>query len=99
VNRFKTGQTGGPGTFEEKWVKGLVDWWNIELKDRTPEWAAGITTLYERDILATAREFGSTRPPSRSSSAASMPIPTASQRHGDPQRSTPWWARCSPRAG
>ncbi|WP_295431603.1 molybdopterin-dependent oxidoreductase [uncultured Thiodictyon sp.] len=62
VNRFKTGQHVDPGTFEEKWVKGLIEWWNIELKDRTPEWAAEITTLYERDILATAREFGSTRP-------------------------------------
>jgi thiosulfate reductase / polysulfide reductase chain A len=62
VNRFKTGETVDPGLFEEKWVKGLVDWWNIELKDRTPAWAAEVTDLYERDILATAREFGSTRP-------------------------------------
>ncbi len=62
VNRFKTGQPVNPDDFEEKWVKGLVEWWNIELKDRTPTWAAGITTLNERDILATAREFGGTRP-------------------------------------
>ncbi len=62
VNRFKTGETVDPALFEEKWVKGLVDWWNIELKDRTPAWAAEITNLYERDILATAREFGTTRP-------------------------------------
>lgn len=62
VNRFKTGQTVDPKDFNEKWVKGLVEWWNIELKDRTPAWAAGVTTLYERDIVATAREFGTTRP-------------------------------------
>jgi anaerobic selenocysteine-containing dehydrogenase len=62
VNRFKTGETVDPALFEEKWVKGLVDWWNTELKDRTPAWAAEVTDLYERDILATAREFGSTRP-------------------------------------
>jgi anaerobic selenocysteine-containing dehydrogenase len=62
VNRFKPGQTVDPRQFSEKWVKGLVEWWNIELKDRTPAWAAGVTTLYERDILATAREFGTTRP-------------------------------------
>ena len=43
-------------------MKGLIEWWNIELKDRTPKWAAGVTTLNERDILATAREFGTTRP-------------------------------------
>lgn len=61
-NRFKTGQTVDPTTFEEKWVKGLVEWWNIELKDRTPAWAAKVTTLRERDIVATAREFGRTRP-------------------------------------
>jgi anaerobic selenocysteine-containing dehydrogenase len=62
VNRFKAGETVDPDTFNEKWVKGLVEWWNIELKDRTPSWAAGITTILERDILATAREFGTTRP-------------------------------------
>jgi len=62
VNRFKTGETVDPASFQEKWVKGLVEWWNIELKDRTPAWAAGVTGLYERDILATALEFGSTRP-------------------------------------
>lgn len=61
-NLFKTGQTVDPAAFNEKWVKGLVDWWNVELKDRTPKWAAGVTTLREADILATAREFGSTRP-------------------------------------
>jgi anaerobic selenocysteine-containing dehydrogenase len=61
-NRFKAGQTVDPDDFEEKWVKGLVEWWNIELKDRTPAWAAEITSLNERDILATAREFGTTRP-------------------------------------
>jgi thiosulfate reductase / polysulfide reductase chain A len=62
VNRFKAGQTVDPGSFEEKWVKGLVEWWNLELKDRTPTWASGITSINERDILATAREFGTTRP-------------------------------------
>ncbi len=62
VNRFKPGETVDPATFQEKWVKGLVDWWNVELKDRTPKWAEGVTTIYERDIIATAHEFGTTRP-------------------------------------
>lgn len=48
--------------FNEKWVTGLADWWNVELKDRTPAWASAITDIPERDIIATAREFGSTRP-------------------------------------
>jgi anaerobic selenocysteine-containing dehydrogenase len=62
VNRFKSGQTVDTNEFSEKWVKGLVEWWNLEVKDRSPAWAAAVTTLYERDIVATAREFGSTRP-------------------------------------
>lgn len=62
VNRFKAGQAVDPASFNEKWVRGLIEWWNIELKDRTPKWAEGVTTIFERDILATAREFGSTRP-------------------------------------
>ncbi|MCA1803910.1 MAG: molybdopterin-dependent oxidoreductase [Xanthomonadaceae bacterium] len=62
MNRFKPGEQVDPGSFSEKWVRGLVEWWNVELKDRTPKWAAQVTTLYERDILATAREFGTTRP-------------------------------------
>ena len=62
VNRFKAGQAVDPAAFNERWVKGLVEWWNVELKDRTPKWAAEVTTIAERDILATAREFGTTRP-------------------------------------
>ncbi|ULB12473.1 ArxA, anaerobic arsenite oxidase (plasmid) [Cereibacter azotoformans] len=61
-NRFVAGRSVSPALFEETWVKGLVEWWNIELKDRTVDWAAGITDIPARDILATAREFGSTRP-------------------------------------
>ncbi|OGS99566.1 MAG: molybdopterin oxidoreductase [Gallionellales bacterium RIFCSPLOWO2_12_FULL_59_22] len=62
ANLFKTGQTLDPASFNEKWVKGLIEWWNAELKDRTPKWAAGVTTIAEDLITQTAREFGSTRP-------------------------------------
>jgi len=62
INRFKSGETVDAAQFREKWVKGLVDWWNVELKDRTPKWAAQVTTILERDILDTAHEFGTTRP-------------------------------------
>ncbi|MGC2857701.1 molybdopterin-dependent oxidoreductase [Novispirillum sp. DQ9] len=61
-NRFKPGQKVDPSSFDEKWVRGLVEWWNVELKDRTPAWAAGVTTLKEADILATGREFATTKP-------------------------------------
>jgi thiosulfate reductase / polysulfide reductase chain A len=62
VNLFKAGQEVAPASFNPKWVHGLVEWWNAEVKDRTPKWAASVTTLAEKDIVATAREFGSTRP-------------------------------------
>ncbi|HJW81632.1 MAG TPA: molybdopterin-dependent oxidoreductase [Acidiferrobacterales bacterium] len=63
VNRFKPGgRIVDPASFKENWVKNLVEWWNEEVKDRTPAWAAKITTIPEKDIVAVAREFGNTRP-------------------------------------
>lgn len=61
-NHFKAGQRLDAGLFQEKWVHGLIEWWNEELKDRTPEWAQGITDIAALDIRKTAIEFGSTRP-------------------------------------
>ncbi|MDO8934083.1 MAG: molybdopterin-dependent oxidoreductase [Rhodocyclaceae bacterium] len=61
-NRFKAGETVDPTTFSERWTQGLVAWWNAELKDRTPKWAAGVTTIAEGEILKAARRFGTTRP-------------------------------------
>lgn len=61
-NLFKTGEALDPASFKEKWTKDLIAWWNAELKDRTPAWAAEITTIPEKDITRHAREFGSTRP-------------------------------------
>jgi anaerobic selenocysteine-containing dehydrogenase len=61
-NGFKAGQNIDPATFKEKWTYGLIDWWNAEVKNRTPEWAAEITSIPARDIITVAREFGTTRP-------------------------------------
>lgn len=61
-NRFKAGQRTAPAYFEENWTYGLVEWWNAELKDRTPEWAEKITSIPAEQIHAVAREFGTTRP-------------------------------------
>lgn len=61
-NLFNPGQTVDPASFNGKWSHGLVEWWNAVVKDATPKWAAGITTLQEQDIVAVAREFGTTRP-------------------------------------
>lgn len=62
INRFKAGETLDPASFNEQWTKGLIEWWNAEVKDRTPAWAAKITTIPEKTIYAVAREFGRTRP-------------------------------------
>ncbi len=61
-NLFVTGQPIPAGSFVERWTLGLEDWWNQELKDRTPEWAETVTTIPARHIRDVAREFGSTRP-------------------------------------
>ncbi|WP_421620762.1 molybdopterin-dependent oxidoreductase [Alkalilimnicola ehrlichii] len=60
--RFETGKPIDPDTFSENWVKDLPAWWNTTLKDATPAWAEGITGVPAEKIVATAKEFGSTRP-------------------------------------
>lgn len=60
--RFVAGRRIAANAFSEKWVEGLTAWWNLELKDRTPEWAEKITGIKAADIRRTAIEFGSTRP-------------------------------------
>lgn len=62
ANQFKPGQSVDEKAFHERWTHGLVSWWNAEVKDRTPKWAAGVTGIAERDIVEVAREFGTTRP-------------------------------------
>lgn len=61
-DRFMAGKTIAAAGFNEKWVRGLAEWWNEELKDRTPEWAESVTSIKASDIRKTAIEFGSTRP-------------------------------------
>ena len=61
-NLFKAGQTVEEAAFDEKRTHGLVKWWNIELKDRTPEWAAKITGLNKKDIVEVATGFAKAAP-------------------------------------
>jgi anaerobic selenocysteine-containing dehydrogenase len=49
-------------TFNELYTHGLVQWWNLELKDRTPEWAAEITDLPVEQIVRVARDLGAAAP-------------------------------------
>ena len=48
--------------FEEKHTNGIVAWWNLELKDKTPEWAAKITDLPAEQIKRVAIGYGQAAP-------------------------------------
>jgi len=54
-NHFVSGEEVDPGTFKEIHTHGLVAWWNLALKDHTPEWAAelcGINAMQIRRVAA-----------------------------------------------
>ena len=61
-NKFIVGQEVAEESFQEKYTNGVVKWWNIELKDKTPEWAAARTDLPVEQILRVARGFGKAAP-------------------------------------
>jgi anaerobic selenocysteine-containing dehydrogenase len=46
-----------PVVFNEIHTNGVVAWWNLALKDRTPEWAEEITGISAKEIIEVAREF------------------------------------------
>lgn len=75
VTRFEPGQEipaefsadvdGAPisgATFEEKHTHGLLRWWNLELKDKTAEWAAERTGLPADQIRRVAIGLGKAAP-------------------------------------
>ncbi|GAB4545472.1 MAG: molybdopterin-dependent oxidoreductase [Anaerolineae bacterium] len=62
VNRFVAGQEVDEADFEEKYTYGLVKWWNLELKDKTPEWAAEKTGLPAGQIRKVAIGYGQAAP-------------------------------------
>jgi anaerobic selenocysteine-containing dehydrogenase len=57
-NLFKTGTTVDEAAFVEKQTYGLVKYWNIELKDKSPAWAAKKTLIPEEQIIRVARAMG-----------------------------------------
>jgi anaerobic selenocysteine-containing dehydrogenase len=57
-NLFKTGATVDEAAFIEKQTHGVVKWWNIELKDKTPDWAAKKTLIPKEQIIRVARAMG-----------------------------------------
>ena len=62
VNRFVPGQTVAEEAFEEKYTHGLVKWWNLELKDKTADWAAEVTGLSADQIRRVAEGYGNAAP-------------------------------------
>jgi anaerobic selenocysteine-containing dehydrogenase len=62
VNKFVAGQSVSEGDFEEIHTSGLIKWWNIELKDKTPEWAAAKTGIPVEQIRRVGIEYGKAAP-------------------------------------
>ena len=61
-NMFKAGKTVDEKAFAEKHTHGLIKWWNIELKDRTPEWSEKICGISKADIVKIAKALGAAAP-------------------------------------
>lgn len=52
-----------PGNvFKEIHTHGLIKWWNKELKDKTPEWAAKKTDIPVEQIIRVAEGYGKAAP-------------------------------------
>lgn len=58
VNLFIAGEMVDEMKFESNNTYGLVRWWNLELKDKTPEWAAEICGIDAETITDVATQFG-----------------------------------------
>ena len=61
-NLFVEGQTLDEDAFAEKETHGLVKWWNLELKSRTPAWAEKETLIPAEQIVRVARLMGKAAP-------------------------------------
>ena len=61
-NLFIAGQAVDEAAFAEKETHGLVKWWNLELKERTPAWAEKETLIPAEQIVRVARAMGKAAP-------------------------------------
>jgi anaerobic selenocysteine-containing dehydrogenase len=61
-NLFVEGQAVDEAAFIEKETHGLVKWWNLELKDRTPQWAEKETLIPAAQTIRVARAIGKAAP-------------------------------------
>lgn len=76
VNLFKAGENVPEDSFTEIYTHGLVKWWNLELKDKSPEWAEGRCGIPAEQIRRVANGFADAAPYSISwlSPGASMHV-------------------------
>jgi anaerobic selenocysteine-containing dehydrogenase len=61
-NLFVAGKEVDEAAFVEKETYGLIKWWNLELKDRTPAWAEKETLIAAAQIVRAARAMGRAAP-------------------------------------
>ena len=61
-NQFVAGKTVDEAAFVEKETYGLVKWWNLELKDRTPAWGEKESLIPAAQIVRVARAMGKAAP-------------------------------------
>lgn len=61
-NLFKKGKIVDEALFVERETYGLVRWWNLELKDKSPAWAERETLIPAGQILRVARAMGKAAP-------------------------------------
>ncbi len=61
-NLFISGQAVDEAAFAEKETYGLVKWWNIELKDKTPAWGEKVSLIPRDQIVRVARIMGKAAP-------------------------------------
>jgi anaerobic selenocysteine-containing dehydrogenase len=62
VSAFVANTDVNENDFTETETNGIVKWWNIELKDKTPEWAAGITGISQTKIEEIAEGMAAQAP-------------------------------------
>ena len=66
IKKFEAGKEileNKPGdVFTEIHTHGLIKWWNLELKDKTPEWASEKSGIPVDQIIRVAEEYGKAAP-------------------------------------
>ena len=62
TNLFVAGKPVDEAAFAEKETHGLVKWWNLELKDKTPAWAEKETLIPAAQTIRVARAIGKAAP-------------------------------------